>query len=503
MLVFRELLTGAPLMAETQVPTTSAVNDDNLTCLSFTQKFTYAWGQMAVSLSPALVASWLIYFYTGRETAPGQTLMLVSAAAMSLGGLVPRVLEAFVEPTVGHLSDKHSFRWGRRKPWVIFGTPLLMLFSMIIFFPPNRDGLGTVWFSIAGLDISANFVFLLVTHTGFWFMYTAVVAPYLSLLPEITPYNNERIKVSEYMAYSDVIGSVLGSVGVGALLGIFANGMRFGSFSLDNAFEASGLLIGVFFGIVFFVSISFIREKPAHEIKQIHFGFIESIAQSFKNPTFPTYVTASAAIRMSTDIIMAALPFLVTRILSLTENYAGYLQGVVLIGAMFVFPLVSRLATRYGKKKIYNLGMLWFAGCLILLVLTRFFPIFGYPIAWVGLLFGKTMSFTWIGFSHAIVTLFLCAFAVSIIFVLQRPMLSDVIDHDETLTGYRREAMYNGMEGLISKPASGVAYAIVPLLNGWLGQTTERPYGILASLVLAAIAMVVGYLAFRRYPIEK
>ena len=43
----------------------------------------------------------------------------------------------------------------------------------------------------------------------------------------------------------------------------------------------------------------------------------------------------------------------------------------------------------------------------------------------------------------------------------------------------------------------------VPLLNGWLGQTNERPYGILASLVLAAIAMLIGYLAFRRYPIEK
>ncbi len=490
-------------MADVQNTTAVSGQDDNQSCLSFTQKFTYAWGQLAVSLSPALVASWLIYFYTGRESSPGQSMMLVSAVAMSVGGFIPRFLEALAEPTVGHLSDKYSFRWGRRKPWIIFGTPLLMLFSMLIFFPPDRAGLGPVWFSVAGLDITPNFLFLLVTHTGFWFMYTAVVAPYLSLLPEITPYNNERIKVSEFMAYSDVIGSLLGAVGVGALITVFANGLMVGPIRLGNSFEVSGLLIGVFFGVSFFVSIMFIKEKPAGEIKQVHFGFFEAIVQSFKNPTFPAYVAASAAIRMSLDIIMAAMPFLVEKVLGLDVGYAGYLQGVVLIGAMLMFPLVSRAATKYGKKKVYNLGMVWFAVCLGLLVLMRYFPFFGYAVSGVLTLFGVHLTSQWVGFSHAIVTLLLCAFSVSVIFVVQRPMLSDVIDHDETLTGYRREAMYNGMEGLISKPASALAYAVVPLLNSWFGQTVDRPYGILASLVLSAGVMLLGYAAFRRYPIEK
>ncbi|NLH47940.1 MAG: MFS transporter [Myxococcales bacterium] len=482
---------------------TGIVADENQTCLSFFQKFTYALGQLSVSLSPALIASWLIYFYTGRDSASGSTLMLVSAGAMSMGGLIPRLLEAFAEPTVGHLSDKYSFRWGRRKPWIIFGTPLLMLFSMVIFFPPDRTGPGTTWFSVAGVEFTPNFVWLLVTHTGFWIMYTAVVAPYLSLLPEITPYNNERIKVSEYMAYSDVLGSVLGAVGVGAMITVFASGLTLGPIRLDNSFEVTGLLMGIFFAFTFYLSIWKIKEKPAAEIKQVHFGFLESVVQSFKNPTFPTYVTASAAIRMSVDVIMASLPFLVDKILGLDPGYAGYLQGVVLIGAALMFPFVSRMATKRGKKHVFNLSMVWFGFCLLLLALTRHFPFLGYPISWIASLFGASMSFTYIGFAHAIVVLFLCAFAVSVIFVLQRPVLTDVIDWDEKLTGYRREAMYNGMEGLISKPASGIAYFIVPLMNDWWGATPDRPYGVLASLVVAAAIMFLGYVTFRHYPIEK
>jgi GPH family glycoside/pentoside/hexuronide:cation symporter len=101
------------------------------------------------------------------------------------------------------------------------------------------------------------------------------------------------------------------------------------------------------------------------------------------------------------------------------------------------------------------------------------------------------------------VTLAMCAFSVAVIFVLQRPILTDVIDHDEKLTGYRREAMYNGMEGLISKPASGIAYAIVPLLFAALGATNERPFGIIAAPLVAALILFIGWAVFRRYPIEK
>ena len=490
-------------MADISNNSIQSINEDDKTCLSFAEKFTYAFGQMAVSLSPALISSWLIYFYTGRTTPDGQTIFLVSAMAMSLGGLIPRFIEAVAEPIVGHLSDKWNFRMGRRIPWVAFGTPFLMLFSVIIWFPPDAAGAGRLYFNLFGLDVTTNFMYLLFTHTGFWVLYTAVVAPYLSLLPEITPYNNERIKVSEYMAYSDVIGTALGSLGLGFMISAFAGGLRIGSFALDNAYQVSGLFIGLFFAISFYVSIWKVREKPFDKSKAVGFKFSESVVETFKNPTFPAYVTASAAIRMGVDVILAAMPFLVARLMGLSEGLAGALQGVIVLGAAFLFPLVSHLAEKHGKKKIFLLGLIWFVGCLVLLAMVKHFPLFGYPVAGVASLLGYHLTASWVSFSHAMVTLALTAFAVSIVFVLQRPILTDVIDYDEKLTTYRREAMYNGMEGLISKPASGIAYFIVPLLNKYLGATAEQPMGILAAPIVAAAILFVGWWFFRPYPIEK
>ncbi len=105
---------------------------DETPVLSFWAKFTYAFGQVAVSLSPALISSWLIYFYIGRKDASGHEILLVSAAAMSVGGLVPRLLEAIAEPMVGYFSDKWHFRMGRGIPWGVLATPIAAAVLMFI-----------------------------------------------------------------------------------------------------------------------------------------------------------------------------------------------------------------------------------------------------------------------------------------------------------------------------------------------------------------------------------
>ena len=472
------------------------------TALGFSQKLTYPLGQLAVSLSPALISTWLIYFYAGRTGAGGAPLILVSALAMSLAGLIPRCIEAFAEPVVGHLSDKLNTRWGRRIPWVVVGTPLLAVCSVLIWFPPDPEGQGRALVSVLGLDLTPNFLWLLGAHTAFWVLYTAVAAPYLSLLPELTSDGKERIQLSEYMAYSDVAGTVLGSLGLGWLLDVYSGGFHRWGLRLSNGFEVAGVLIGVIFTGSFFASISRVKERPYSAAKAVHFSFVESVVETFKNRAFTPYVASSAALRMGMDIVLASIPFLVSRILGLSEGLAGVLQGVIVLGAAFLFPLVSRLATRRGKKAVFSLGQLWFAGCLLGLTTLVHFPFFGWPIAALAGALGHPLAPNEVSFAHALVTMGLCAFSISVIFVLQRPLLNDVMDHDERLTGYRREAMYNGMEGLISRPASGLAYFIVPLLNEYLGASVERPYGVLAAPLVAGLIIFAGWWSFRRYPIE-
>ncbi|MCB1153969.1 MFS transporter, partial [bacterium] len=125
--------------------------------LTFWQRFSYSLGEMGVSLSPAIVVSWFIYFYTGRpvmgadpntgEAIQTGTLFLVSPFAIGLLGLIGRLVDSVADPLVGFYSDKWHFKMGRRIPWVVFGTPFLILFSILLWFPPDGDGMGRTLFS--------------------------------------------------------------------------------------------------------------------------------------------------------------------------------------------------------------------------------------------------------------------------------------------------------------------------------------------------------------------
>ena len=84
---------------------------------------------------------------------------------------------------------------------------------------------------------------------------------------------------------------------------------------------------------------------------------------------------------------------------------------------------------------------------------------------------------------------------------LWRPLVAELVDYDERRTGYRREAIYFGMEALGTKLAEGIAALSIGLLLERLGFSVERYLGVIFTGPLAAILAVVAYLVFRRYPL--
>ena len=168
--------------------------------LNFLQKLTYTIGNFGVSYGPATFA-FLAYFYYGRETESGEKIVYVSIATYSIIWAVANWINAFTDPIVGYLSDRTRHRWGRRKPWVIIGAPLLALSFYFC------------WSPVTDTPSFANGLVLFLSLLGFWLFFTVVVAPYLSLLPEITPYDNERVKLSAMMSlFGDVLGTLAGNL---------------------------------------------------------------------------------------------------------------------------------------------------------------------------------------------------------------------------------------------------------------------------------------------------
>jgi glycoside/pentoside/hexuronide:cation symporter, GPH family len=437
--------------------------------LSFAEKLTYSTAELCTSLAPMIVSGWLLYFYTSGEV---DGVKWVSYGAFGLILMMGRLVDSVADPLIGYWSDTTKSRWGRRLPFMFWGAPLLALAFVLLWFPPFEP------------QSFGNNVYLAAVLGLLWFAYTVVVAPYLSLLPEITPYDSERLSVSAFMGIFDIIAVLLATLVFGILLDVIPDGLTIGPLVFTDRFKVLAIPIGIIVLLSAWTPLINIREKPYAENKNIDMGFVESYVETMKNPSFPVYLVAVSALRISIDVVVAAIPFLAKFVLGKDEATAGILQGIVVLLAAVLFPLVTYLSNRYGKKKIFLLSMIWFGLDMLLFGLIGYFSI-GDP------------------FWQAVVVLVLAAFPVSVQFVLPRPILADIIDVDEERTGFRREATYNGMEGLITKFAAGIAGLITTQLFLNFGAETGNSLGILLCGPASAVILIIGFFGFRPYPIDK
>jgi len=428
----------------------------------------YAAGMVPAAYGVQLITNWLMYYYYPGE---GKGKMYMALGTYVVIQLMGRVVDSVADPLVGYISDRTRSRWGRRIPYIIFGTPVLAVTMALMWFPLTEG------------PSMANNIWLAVNLSVFWFAYTVVVAPHLSLLPEIAPQNDERNRLGGWMALGEVLGFIIALVGFAILIDTFKEGFSAGPISFSNGFKFVGVIAGIFILVLFWLTWWFIREKPATKTKEVPFNFFQAAKETLKNPTYPPFLIMIALVRLLVDVVFVLVPYYTVATLGLGEGDVAIFQGVMIIGSVFFFPVVIKLANIKGKKWVFNKGLLSFAIALPLPVILPFLPLsseLGLKVAG-GIVFATFAP------------------GAAVFLVFSRVVLTDVMDFDEKLTGYRREAMYNGIEGLVTKLAAGMAPVIVAL-NFFLFSEGE---GILTAFVMNALIGLIAYLVFKSYPIEK
>ena len=130
--------------------------------------------------------------------------------------LAARLWDMVTDPLVGVLSDRIGGRWGRRRPLVVAGLPLVALAVWMLFRPPDGAGLGHL--------VAWSFVL----HLG----WTLMILPLSAMGAELSEDYDERSRIAGYREAGVLIGTVvalalpvaIGGAGVapGAALGIVA-----------------------------------------------------------------------------------------------------------------------------------------------------------------------------------------------------------------------------------------------------------------------------------------
>ncbi|HUM71607.1 MAG TPA: MFS transporter, partial [Chloroflexota bacterium] len=144
---------------------------DNTPSLSIGRKLAYGVGDVGPALVATLQGFFLNAFLLDVAGLPPQW-----AAAIFL---IVKIWDSVNDPLIGWLSDHTHTRWGRRRPWLLFGAVPFGIAWFLQWQVPDLTTAGLFWYYL---------VVALLLDTGI----TAVNVPYTALTPEIAPDYNER-----------------------------------------------------------------------------------------------------------------------------------------------------------------------------------------------------------------------------------------------------------------------------------------------------------------------
>lgn len=420
--------------------------------ITFAQKLFYGQGCLGQNVVNLAVVTWIIYFFAGGGGR--EPLIPIALAGFVLG--IGRIIDIFTDPLIGYWSDRSNHKMGRRRPFILYGTPLLGLSFYLLWIPPVA---GESWWNVLWLFVFINFFFLMLTVTA---------VPYRSVIPEIAPDSRERISVSAWMAVFGTVGVMIASIGSGPVIESFGYPMM-------------GLILGLIVMISFWLSLLGVKEKPKNgAIPETSLSFKDSVIQTLKNTHFLAFAAAIVSFQVGFQVFMIALPFFVTVILGEGEAQVAIYQGAFIVVMIAALPLWSWIGNRIGKRK----GQL-----LSLLLVAILYPLYFF----VG-------NLQWLPANiQAIAYFAVLAFPVSGLYVFPNAIVGDITDYDELKTNNRREAAYYAGFGFMEKAAWAISAFIISIIFPVFGFTIDNPLGIrLVGPIVGAIS-ILGFLGFRYY----
>ena len=204
----------------------------------YRQRFGYGMGDFACNLIWQVISLYLLYFYTD--------VMKLNAAAIATMFVVCRVIDGITDVLVGFAIDKTRTKWGKSRPWFLFGAIPFALSAFLAFSVPN-------------ISPNGKLIYAYVTYIFLSFMYTVVNIPLASILPALTDDMNERTVLATWRKFMAFMGSTIVSATALTLVQLAGHGN-----------EALGfrVVMGIF-GVVgclcFFLTFALVRENNLQE----------------------------------------------------------------------------------------------------------------------------------------------------------------------------------------------------------------------------------------------
>lgn len=399
--------------------------------LSIFTKIFYLFGDIGISMCLSAVAFFILFFYADvARVSPG----LVGTAL-----LLGKLWDAVNDPLFGWISDRTKSRYGRRKPYLFFGAiPLAIAFALLWAIPvgltPEVIATGKGVDTISMVKTGAMTILWIVGTFILYFTFITVTSvSYYAMTPELTRDYDERTSLITFRMIGGTIGYMAGAALPPIIAGLFMT-ERIG-------WEVMGLSFGGFTALCLYISAFGVKQRKELEGPPSEIPAMKSILICFKNRPFNYLLIQSIATGFSFILVMSYMAFFMTYQMDMKAEIPLVMTLLLVTIGVFLF-FWKWLTDKWGAKgPTYALGLfIAFSAIASTFFLPQGPGYWIYPI------------------------IFVAGFGFSAQWVLPWSILPDVVEHDELMTGERREGIYYGMKGLISK----IADALGLFVGGWV-----------------------------------
>ncbi|MDR0997499.1 MAG: glycoside-pentoside-hexuronide (GPH):cation symporter [Treponema sp.] len=428
--------------------------------LSLGQKLGFGIFDLGGNLFFTLMGFWCLKYLT--DTA-GLTAGLAGIALM-----IGKAWDAVTDPVMGYISDRTRSRWGRRRPYLLFGA-LPMLLSMWFFFSaPSFSGQTalTLWALLA----------LILLNTAA----TVINIPYSSLTPELTTDYHERSALNGYRFGCAVFGTIIGAAAVQPLTGLFAS-PRLG-------WSMTGLILGALMALTTLLTFAGTREKAHTAADYPTEGFFATYREVFKNGPYVRLLLTYALHIMGITFLQSILPYYTEYVYGRPDLTTPAL-GILLLSAMAFIPVSVLVSRKIGKKRTYQICFAVISSAC----LAVFF--FGQAGGIGGFLALMGYAGVGVGFSY----------------VAPYAMIPDAIDYGAAKAGgNRKEGAYYGIWTFVSKLGTALSVFVsggILALGGYRANMEQGSGAVTAirllagpvpALILAGAMALIGFYTLDR-----
>ncbi len=356
------------------------------------KSFNYAIGMFGTSIPINMLKTYAAIYYV-------DTLGLTTkqfAAILAIYAFI----DALDNPIYGFLSDRTRTRWGRRRPWLVIGTILLVLF-FIAFYSPPLNMAASVLFGYCML-------FYILTGT----LDSVINANYGALFPELFRTDAERASTNALRQAFQLVAMII-SIALTPLV------------TKALGYQITSIVYGLLGGAVILYMAFTSREVRVEETEEKP-QLWDSIKSLLVNRKFWIAGLANAFYSAAMSLVLVSLPFFVKYTLAIPDEQSTFLFAAVLLIAIGCVAVWARLVRKFTLMPVWRAAL----ACLAL----AFIPLFFANSLVTALLGSALVGF---GFAGAITTMDLIG--------------AKIMDEDTQKHNLRREGIISSAMGFMNR----------------------------------------------------